>query len=79
MVVIETKLNGFDDKLKFGKLNYPQCSCGKCFKMFFNSLHIGARKSGKTYSVVKIIKHYENNKITKDGVEYKVRTHLIIF
>ena len=77
MVVIETKLNGFDDKLKFDKLNYPQCSCGKCFKMFFNSLHIGARQSGKTYSVVKIIKHYENNKITKDGVEYKVRTHLI--
>lgn len=77
MVVIETKLNGFDDKLKFDKLNYPQCSCGKCFKMFFNSLHIGARQSGKTYSVVKIIKHYENNKIMKDGIEYKVRTHLI--
>ena len=77
MVVIETKLDGFDDKLKFDKLNYPQCSCGKCFKMFLNSLHIGARQSGKTYSVVKIIKHYENNKITKDGVEYKVRTHLI--
>ena len=77
MVVIETKLNGFDDKLKFDKLNYPQCSCGKCFKMFLNSLHIGARQSGKTYSVVKIIKHYENNKIMKDGVEYKVRTHLI--
>ena len=77
MVVIETKLDGFNDKLKFDKLNYPQCSCGKCFKFFFNSLHIGARQSGKTYSVVKIIKHYENNKITKDGVEYKVRTHLI--
>jgi hypothetical protein len=77
MVVIETKLDGFNDKLKFDKLNYPQCSCGKCFKFFFNSLHIGARQSGKTYSVVKIIKHYENNKIMKDGVEYKVRTHLI--
>lgn len=77
MVVIETKLNGFNDKLKFDKLNYPQCSCGKCFKFYFNSLHIGARQSGKTYSVVKIIKHYENNKIMKDGVEYKVRTHLI--
>lgn len=77
MVVIETKLDGFNDKLKFDKLNYPQCSCGKCFKFYFNSLHIGARQSGKTYSVVKIIKHYENNKIMKDGVEYKVRTHLI--
>lgn len=80
MVVIETKLEGFDGKLKYDKLNYPQCSCGKCFKMFFNSLHIGARQSGKTFSVVKIIKHYENNKIMKDGesgVVYKLRTHLI--
>jgi hypothetical protein len=77
MVVIETKLNGFDGKLKYDKLNYPQCSCGKCFKMYFNSLHIGARQSGKTYLVVKIIKHYETNKIMKDGVEYKLRTHLI--
>ena len=77
MVVIETKLYGFDEKLKYDKLNYPQCSCGKCFKMYFNSLHIGARQSGKTYAVVKIIKHYETNKIMKDGVEYKLRTHLI--
>jgi len=77
MVVIETKLDGFDGKLKYDKLNYPNCMCGKCFKMYFNSLHIGARQSGKTYSVVKIIKHYETNKIMKDGVEYKLRTHLI--
>jgi hypothetical protein len=77
MVVIETKLDGFDGKLKYDKLNYPNCMCGKCFKMYFNSLHIGARQSGKTYSVVKIIKHYETNKIIKDGVEYKLRTHLI--
>lgn len=77
MVVIETKLDGFDGKLKYDKLNYPQCSCEKCFKMFFNSLHIGARQSGKTHSVVKIIKHYETHKIIKDGVEYKLRTHLI--
>jgi len=77
MVVIETKMHGFDGKLKYDKLNYPQCSCGKCFKMYFNSLHIGARQSGKTYLVVKTIKHYETNKIMKDGVEYKLRTHLI--
>jgi hypothetical protein len=77
MVVIETKLDGFDGKLKYDKLNYPNCICGKCFKMYFNSLHIGARQSGKTYSVVKIIKHYETNKIIKDGIEYKLRTHLI--
>ena len=44
---------------------------------FFNSLHVGARGSGKTYTVVQMIKHYEKHKIKRDGVEYKLRTHLI--
>lgn len=76
-MIIEKKLEGFNNKLKYDVLNYPQCSCGKCFQFYFNSLHIGARQSGKTYSVVQMIKHYEKNKIMKDGVEYKLRTHLI--
>jgi hypothetical protein len=40
-------------------------------------LNIGARGSGKTYTIVQMIKHYEKHKIMKDGVEYKLRTHLI--
>ena len=77
-MIIEKKLEGFNNhKLVYDKLNYPQCSCGKCFQFYFNSLHIGARQSGKTYSVIQMIKHYENNKIMRDGVEYKLRTHLI--
>ena len=76
-MIIETKLQGFNSQLKYDKLNYPQCGCGKCFKFYWNMLNIGSRGSGKTYTVCQIIKHYENNKITKDGVEYKVRTHLI--
>jgi len=27
--------------------------------------------------VVEMIKHYEKHKITRDGVEYKLRTHFI--
>jgi hypothetical protein len=77
MVVVETKLEGFDNKLSFTKLNYPQCSCGKCPRFFWNSLNIGARGSGKTYTIVQMIKHYEKNKIMRDGVVYKLRTHLI--
>jgi hypothetical protein len=77
MVVIETKLEGFNNKLNFDKLNYPQCSCGKCPRFFWNMLNIGARGSGKTYTIVQMIKHYEKNKIMKDGIEYKLRTHLI--
>lgn len=77
-MIIEKKLDGFNNhKLVYDKLNYPQCSCGKCFQFYFNSLHIGARQSGKTYSVIQMIKHYENNKIMRDGVEYKLRCHLI--
>lgn len=77
MVVVETKLEGFDNKLSFDKLNYPNCMCGKCPKFFWNMLNIGARGSGKTYTIVQMIKHYEKNKIMRDGVVYKLRTHLI--
>ena len=77
MVVIETKINGFDGKLKYDKLNYPNCICGKCPRFYWNMLNIGARGSGKTYTICQMIKHYETHKIMKDGVEYKLRTHLI--
>jgi len=76
-MIIEKPLKGFDNKLLYDKLNYPQCSCGLCPRFFFNSLHVGARGSGKTYTVVQMIKHYEKHKIMRDGVEYKLRTHLI--
>ncbi len=76
-MIIEKKLEGFNNKLVFDKLNYPQCSCGKCFQFYFNSLHIGARQSGKTHLVIQMIRHWEKNKIMRDGVEYKIRTILI--
>ena len=75
--VVETKLEGFNHKLSYDKLNYPQCNCGKCPRFFWNMMNIGARGSGKTYTIVQMIKHYEKNKIMKDGTEYKLRTHLI--
>jgi hypothetical protein len=76
-MIIELKLDGFNNKLKFDKLNYPQCSCGKCPRFYWNMLNIGSRGSGKTYTICQMIKHYEQNKIMKDGTEYKLRTHLI--
>jgi len=76
-MIIEKKLKGFDNKLLYDKLNYPQCSCGACPKFYWNMLNIGSRGSGKTYTVCQMIKHYEKHKITRDGVEYKLRTHLI--
>ena len=76
-MIIEKKLEGFDNKLKFDKLNYPQCSCGLCPKFYWNMLNIGSRGSGKTYTVCQMVKHYEKHKIMKDSIEYKLRTHLI--
>lgn len=76
-MIVEKKLEGFNNKLKFDKLNYPQCSCGKCPRFYWNMMNIGSRGSGKTYTVCQMIKHYEKHKIMKDGTEYKLRTHLI--
>jgi hypothetical protein len=79
MTIIEKPLTGFDNKLRFSKLNYPQCSCGQgCPKFYWNMLSIAARNSGKTYGMCLLIKHYEQNKILdKDGEEHKLRTFLI--
>ena len=76
-MIVEKKLEGFNNKLKFDKLNYPQCSCGKCPRFYWNMMNIGSRGSGKTYTICQMIKHYEKHKIMKDGTEYKIRTHLI--
>lgn len=68
----------FVRSLKFNKTIYPQCNCGNCSKFFWNSLFVGARASGKTYSCVQLIRHYEDNKIlNKDGNIAPLRTFLI--
>ena len=58
-MIVEKKLEGFNNKLKFDKLNYPQCSCGKCPRFYWNMMNIGSRGSGKTYTICQMIKHYE--------------------
>jgi len=77
-MIIEKKIEGFNNKLKFDKLNYPRCSCNNCPAFYFNMLSVAARQSGKTYTICKLIRHYELNKIVdKDGEVYPVRTILI--
>lgn len=77
-MIIEKPLTGFNNKLKFDKLNYPFCSCGNCPRFFFNLLSIASRQSGKTYTICQLIKHFEKNKIIdKDGEGYPLRTFLI--
>lgn len=80
-MIQEKKLEGFDTKLKYSKLNYPKCNCkGDCPDFYWNFLATGVRQSGKTYNCVKLLKHYEENKEKikdKDGTEYALRYFLI--
>jgi hypothetical protein len=63
---------------KNSKLNYPECRCGKCPLFYWNLLSVASRGSGKTYNIVKLIKHYEDNKLTdNDGKIHPLRTIVI--
>ena len=76
-MITEKRLDGFNNKLSYSKLNYPQCLCGNCPKFYFNLLSIASRQSGKTYSTCELIRHWEEGKIMKDDEEFKIRTILI--
>lgn len=78
MEIIETPINNFEKKLVYKSNKYPQCSCDKCFKLFFNAIFVASRASGKTYCMSRIIKHYEDNDIRDEkGNKYQVRTIVI--
>lgn len=74
----EVELDGFKDKISNSKLDYPKSSNKNLFNLFFNYLGVASRGGGKTYNAVKIIKEFENSKMTSgSGVEHKIRTILI--
>ena len=63
---------------KNAKLNYPECRCGKCPLFYWNLLSVASRGSGKTFNIVKLVKHYEDNKlIDNDGIIHPLRTIVI--
>ena len=69
---------GFKFNPKNSKLNYPSCRCSKCPAFYWNLLSVASRGSGKTYNIVKLIKHYEENKLTdNDGKVHPLRTIVI--
>ena len=76
-MIEEIPLN-FKFNPKNSKLNYPQCQCGKCPQFYFNLLSVASRGSGKTYNIVKLITHYEDNKLVdNDGKVHPLRTIVI--
>lgn len=78
-MIEEIPLN-FEFKPKNSKLNYPQCNCKgqNCPKFYWNLLSVASRGSGKTYNIVKLIKHYEQNKLVdNNGNIHPLRTIVI--
>ena len=76
-MITEEPLKGFDNKMSYKSLDYPECSCKKCPKMFWNALFVASKQSGKTHSTCMLIRHLEENKLMKNGTEYGVRTIVI--
>lgn len=77
MNITEKNLEGFKDKLSNSKLDYPKSNNENLFNLFFNMMAVGSRGSGKTYSVVKIIKEFEKSNLTSMQGVHRVRTILI--
>jgi len=76
-MIEEIPLN-FKFNPKNSKLNYPECRCGQCPLFYWNLLSVASRGSGKTYNIVKLIKHYEDHKlIDNDGIIHPLRTIVI--
>jgi hypothetical protein len=59
------------------KVVYPQCNDEGAPKNYFVSLFVGARGSGKTYLLTKLLKTFEEKKCYKDGKEVQQRIVLI--
>ena len=77
-MIEEIPLSNFNFTPKHSKLNYPQCSCGKYPRFYFNLLSVASRGSGKTYNVCRLILHYESNKlIDNNGIKHPLRPIVI--
>lgn len=77
MSIREIELDSFKDKLSNSKLDYPKSDNKNLFQLFFNSLMVGSRGSGKTYTCVKIIKEFEKSKMLSGAGLHGIRTILI--
>ena len=54
-------------ELKYKSNKYPQCSDLNLPKMYFVSLFVGSRGSGKTYSCCQLLKIYEKYGLVLGG------------
>ena len=69
-MIKELPISGFNDKLDNSTLNYPNSTNPNAPRLFFNLLSVASRNSGKTYTLVKLIKDYESHKKFKENKKY---------
>jgi hypothetical protein len=77
-MINEINISGWDNKvINTPKVVYPQCNDSGAPRNYFVSLFVGARGSGKTYLLTKLLKNFEEKKCFKDGEEVPQRIVLI--
>lgn len=74
------QIDNWDNKPpKHKALKYPQPTDKNSPRMFFVSLFVGSRGSGKTFSCVKLLKQYERFKILDSKTNDTVAQRIIVF
>jgi len=77
-MITEITIKGWDNKIiNTPKVVYPQCNDEGAPKNYFVALFVGARGSGKSYLLSKLLKTFEEKKCYKDGTEIPQRIILI--
>ena len=77
-MINEININGWNNNVvAHPKLVYPQCNDIGAPKNYFVALFVGARGSGKTYLLTKLLKTFEEKKCYLNGVEIPQRIILI--
>ena len=77
-MINEININGWNNNVvAHPKLVYPQCNDDGAPRNYFVALFIGARGSGKTYLLTKLLKTFEQKKCYLNDVEIPQRIILI--
>ena len=77
-MINEIAIKGWDNNVvSHSKVIYPQCNDDGAPRNYFVALFVGARGSGKTYLLTKLLKTFEEKKCYKDGSEVPQRIILV--
>ena len=77
-MINEIAIKGWNNNVvSHSKVIYPQCNDDGAPRNYFVALFVGARGSGKTYLLTKLLKTFEEKKCYKDGSEVPQRIILV--